>query len=202
MGDLGISLAQPILWANLGFGCLVFGFAPGVALRVILVAFPKTHPRRTELLAELRAVPYWKRPLWVSEQMEVALCEGLPARWSKWRQEVPHFQQWLRHRLLAAGRAALDAVIVTPALAAVLAMILLSGLTTGIVAGLHSWRPDTTFGAIRTSLLLQARAYHHFGLIDRSTLDGIRGLDLVVLSWRAGWRSLSFRSFGWYVRRL
>lgn len=58
-------------------GLLVFGFAPGAILRMIVLAFPPEDPRRRELLAELHAVPRIERPFWVVEQLEVALFEGL-----------------------------------------------------------------------------------------------------------------------------
>jgi hypothetical protein len=56
---------------------LIYGFAPGVFLRLIVLAFRRDDPRRSELLAELRAVPRWERPMWVFEQLEVALFEGV-----------------------------------------------------------------------------------------------------------------------------
>jgi hypothetical protein len=56
---------------------LVWGFAPGAVLRVIVLAFPREDPRRKELRAELYAVPRWEKPIWVTEQIEVALAEGL-----------------------------------------------------------------------------------------------------------------------------
>jgi len=59
---------------------LVFGFAPGVCLRLIVLAYPRTDPRREELIAELYRVPRIQRPLWVAEQLEVALFEGLAHR--------------------------------------------------------------------------------------------------------------------------
>jgi hypothetical protein len=46
-------------------------------LRVIVLAFRRDDPRRRELLAELHAVPRIERPLWVAEQLEVAVFEGL-----------------------------------------------------------------------------------------------------------------------------
>ena len=61
---------------------VVFGFAPGFCLRLIVLAYPRSDPRRTELMAELYAVPRIERPLWVAEQVEVALFEGLPHRFS------------------------------------------------------------------------------------------------------------------------
>jgi phosphatidylserine/phosphatidylglycerophosphate/cardiolipin synthase-like enzyme len=60
----------------------VFGFAPGAVLRVIVLAFRRDDPRRTELLAELPNVPRIERPFWVCEQLEVALFEGLVGRLS------------------------------------------------------------------------------------------------------------------------
>jgi hypothetical protein len=59
---------------------VVFAFLPGLALRLIVCLYPKGHPRRTELLGELYAMPQWRRPWFVAEQFETALCEGLPVR--------------------------------------------------------------------------------------------------------------------------
>ncbi len=59
---------------------VVFGFAPGFCLRLIVLAYPRSDPRRTELIAELYAVPRIQRPLWVAEQLEVGLFEGLGHR--------------------------------------------------------------------------------------------------------------------------
>jgi len=59
---------------------LVFGFAPGFVLRLLVLAYPRTDPRRRELIAELYTVPRLQRPLWVAEQLEVALFEGLAHR--------------------------------------------------------------------------------------------------------------------------
>jgi len=58
-------------------GLLVFGFAPGALLRLLVLAFHRDDPRRSELLAELHAVPRLERPFWVLEQLEVALFEGM-----------------------------------------------------------------------------------------------------------------------------
>jgi hypothetical protein len=67
-------------WQVLIVALAVYGFLPGVALRIILLAFRRNDPRRAEILAELRAVPRWDRPIWVAEQLEVALFEGLVER--------------------------------------------------------------------------------------------------------------------------
>ena len=67
-------------WPSLLLVLVVFGFAPGFCLRLIVLAYPRNDPRRAELIAELYAVPRIQRPLWVAEQLEVALFEGLPHR--------------------------------------------------------------------------------------------------------------------------
>lgn len=60
--------------------CALFGFAPRFVLRLITRCWPKGHPRRAELMAELAVIEYFKRPVWVFEQLETALLDGLPAR--------------------------------------------------------------------------------------------------------------------------
>lgn len=67
-------------WSTFLIGLLVFGFAPGVVLRIVVLAFYPEDPRRNEILAELRAVPRLERPVWVAEMIEVALFEGLGSR--------------------------------------------------------------------------------------------------------------------------
>ncbi len=66
-----------VSWRIFLVALVVFGFAPGALLRLIVLAFPCGDPRRRELLAELHAVPRLERPFWVLEQLEVALCEGV-----------------------------------------------------------------------------------------------------------------------------
>lgn len=79
MADLMDAVAS---WPGLLLVLFVFGFAPGFCLRVIVLAYPRKDPRRTELIAELYAVSRIERPLWVAEQLEVALFEGLSHRLS------------------------------------------------------------------------------------------------------------------------
>ena len=67
-------------WPAFLLALLVFGFAPGALLRLIVLAFDRDDPRRQELLAELYAVSRIERPFWVAEQLEVALIEGLGNR--------------------------------------------------------------------------------------------------------------------------
>ena len=58
-------------WPTFLVALLVFGFAPGALLRIIVLAFPRDDPRRAELLAELHAVPRIERPFWVLEQLRL-----------------------------------------------------------------------------------------------------------------------------------
>lgn len=72
-------------WPSLLMVVVVFGLAPGLCLRLIVLAYPRGDPRRAELIAELYAVPRIQRPLWVAEQLEVAVFEGLGQRISATR---------------------------------------------------------------------------------------------------------------------
>jgi hypothetical protein len=67
-------------WSTFIAVLIVYGFAPGALLRLICLAFHRDDPRREELRAELHAVPRIERPLWVFEQLEVALFEGIGDR--------------------------------------------------------------------------------------------------------------------------
>jgi hypothetical protein len=78
-------IAQLLAWPPLGVALLVFGFAPGVALRLIVLFYRRDNPRRRELLGELYGVPRIERPFWVAEQLEVAIFEGLSDRLRAWR---------------------------------------------------------------------------------------------------------------------
>src|SRR5687768_7822991 len=69
-----------VSWRTLLVALLVFILAPGAVLRLIVLAFRRDDPRRHELLAEFHAVPRIHRPLWVFEQLEVALFEGISER--------------------------------------------------------------------------------------------------------------------------
>src|SRR5690349_1957207 len=75
-------------WETYGILLLVFGFFPGLVLRQVVRFYPKGHPRRRELMAELYARDYGKRLLFVCECMELGLSEGVPARW----RSRPHHQ--------------------------------------------------------------------------------------------------------------
>jgi hypothetical protein len=76
-------------WQTLLMVLVVFGFAPGFVLRLLVRIYPKSDPRRTELIAELHALGWIERPLFVVEQMETVLSEGVPHRFKtlqeRWR---------------------------------------------------------------------------------------------------------------------
>lgn len=69
-----------VAWRTFLVALVVFGFAPGALLRLIVLAFPRDDPRRRELLAELPTVARTERPFWVFEQLEGALVEGIGER--------------------------------------------------------------------------------------------------------------------------
>ena len=117
MGDLLQAVAS---WQALVGALILFGFAPGVALRTILLIYPRSHPRRAELIGELYCYPRWERPFWVAEQLEVAIFEGLPGRRKNTLRQLraligrrfpplPTESEHLTLTALAAARRALDA---------------------------------------------------------------------------------------------
>ena len=74
---VGEFLNAIVSWETFLISLLVFGFAPGAVLRLIVLAFHRDDPRRREMLAELYRVPRLERPYWVFEQLERALAEGV-----------------------------------------------------------------------------------------------------------------------------
>jgi hypothetical protein len=54
---------------------------PGILLRIFLLVYPRHDPRRAELLAEYYVVPVYRKPLWIIQQIEVIIFEGVPERW-------------------------------------------------------------------------------------------------------------------------
>jgi hypothetical protein len=76
------------VWPELLVAVLLFGFAPGFFLRIIVLVYPRGHDRRRELVAELPDVPYVKRPIWVASQLETALFEGVAARIAEIRRRL------------------------------------------------------------------------------------------------------------------
>lgn len=98
-------------WRSLLLVAVVFGFAPGFFLRLIVLAYPRDDPRRKELIAELYTVPRPWRPLWVAEQLETALFEGLIHR--RGRSALSWLRQRgvIKHRAGPLDRALIRAVV-------------------------------------------------------------------------------------------
>jgi hypothetical protein len=81
-------MTLPPTVTSLAFLVLAFGIFPGMSLRVIVLLYPPGHDRRRELVAELYAMPFRLRPLWVGQQLETAVFEGPPARLLARRERV------------------------------------------------------------------------------------------------------------------
>ncbi|WP_028927925.1 hypothetical protein [Pseudonocardia acaciae] len=63
------------------FGVVVlFGFLPGLTLRLLVKLYPPGHVRRRQLPADMYELPRHRRWFFVAEQLETVLFEGLPAR--------------------------------------------------------------------------------------------------------------------------
>jgi hypothetical protein len=58
----------------------LFGFLPKFVVNLIVLVYPKKHPRRQELPAELDVVPLRERVTWVFGQCATVLFEGVAAR--------------------------------------------------------------------------------------------------------------------------
>jgi hypothetical protein len=82
-----------VSWPMLALALLVFGIAPGLMLRLIVLAYVRDDPRRHELRGELYHVPRFERPFWVMEQLELALVEGLGER-IRWAATGRVIQRW------------------------------------------------------------------------------------------------------------
>jgi hypothetical protein len=54
--------------------------SPELVLRLLVLVYPRSAERRRELLGELGAMRRLERPLWVAEQIETALFDGLRER--------------------------------------------------------------------------------------------------------------------------
>jgi hypothetical protein len=79
IGSLGAVLDPS--WRWLVTPVVLLGAAPGIGARLISLMYAPGDPRRQELIAEVYVVPYHSRPIWLGQQLEVAVCEGLPDRW-------------------------------------------------------------------------------------------------------------------------
>jgi hypothetical protein len=86
-------------WQSLLLVIAIFGFAPGFILRLLVKIYPRDDPRRQELVAELYTLGRIERPLFVAEQFETVLFEGLPHRaksvWTSTRKRAGRARAWL-----------------------------------------------------------------------------------------------------------
>jgi DivIVA protein len=99
-------------WPAVLMALLIFGFASGAVLRVIVLAFERDDPRRRELLGELYHVPRVERPFWVAEKLELALGEGLGGRLRKaTRHWGPRRNMDIAGRVLALAQQTADVAI-------------------------------------------------------------------------------------------
>lgn len=125
-------------WRSLLLAVVVFGFAPGFCLRLLVLIYPRSDPRRTELIAELYAVPRIQRPLWVAEQLETALFEGFPRRLSAVLRWAAHQRRTNNDLSIWAGRRRWS---ITGLVVLTLAVIV--GSTVGALMHLNSRFPTT-----------------------------------------------------------
>lgn len=73
-------LESVVSWPTLLLAFAIYGFAPGILLRSLVLLYEHDDPRRTELITELYEVPRWERPFWVAQQIETVIYEGLGPR--------------------------------------------------------------------------------------------------------------------------
>ncbi|WP_460406570.1 hypothetical protein [Actinophytocola sediminis] len=78
-----------------------FGLLPGLMLRLIVLLYPKQHPRREELFGELYdpKLGRMERFEWVFQQLELATRQGLSLRRSARirRREIKRMIEIMRH---------------------------------------------------------------------------------------------------------
>ncbi|WP_410574362.1 hypothetical protein [Amycolatopsis sp. cmx-4-61] len=79
-GHMAELLKHAASWDTLLLALLIYGFAPGFVLRLLVKLYPEDDPRRRELVAELYAVKRLWRPFWVADALGAVLVEGLPRR--------------------------------------------------------------------------------------------------------------------------
>lgn len=77
--------ADLLSWKMWLVALFAFGFGPRLILRVVVHAWPEDDGRRRETLAALEHVSYARRPLFVAEQIEAALVDGL---WPRIRRQL------------------------------------------------------------------------------------------------------------------
>jgi Protein of unknown function (DUF3761) len=139
------------LW-NVLWVIALFGFAPGFFLHLIVLAYPRSDPRRRELIAELYVIPRRERPLWVAEQLATALFEGLGRRVSA----------GIRRRPLALGSIAVTAIVLVIAFAG--AGTPANPVATPVVAGPLSATAQCSDGVYSFSQYVRGTCSGHGGV--------------------------------------
>lgn len=143
----------------LAVGLLVLVLRPGFLLRCLIKAYPHGDPRRVELLAELRVIPLIERPIWVLEQVETVLLDGLPSRIQRRRQRQSE-RTPLRARLLAPS----DAPVVRAGATAAIVFVvfsLLMGSTWGMGLAVLFIAPVLLLPALPVCLLVLLAVHRH-----------------------------------------
>jgi len=69
-----------VSWPTFLCAVVVFSLVPGVVLYFAVILYPRDHPRRRKMVDDLATVPRWERPFWVTEQLVIAIFEGVPLR--------------------------------------------------------------------------------------------------------------------------
>jgi hypothetical protein len=115
----------------------VFSIAPQVVLRLLVLSYPKQHPRRKELVGELAIVELWKKPFFVGELLVAVPCEGIPIRWQERRKRA-------RAKAEAAAHLELERVAIRRAVERRDAEARASGEARRAAVALPSRRPGST----------------------------------------------------------
>ncbi len=174
----------------------VFGFAPGAVLRLIVLAYPSSDPRRKELVAELYVVSRWKRPLWVAEQLETALAEGVLPRVKRALLTLADHMGELPVRIVISSkmRGARRAVAREPDAYPVPSELLKRQVSVGDLVRFGWRREDETVGAFPVEIIA-VKGDRLIGRTPNHAIDGywarIRlSRDDIVGDIRWGWRQL------------
>lgn len=92
-----------VSWPTLLLAIGVFSLVPGVVLHLAVMIYPRDHPRRRELIADLAIVPRLERPFWVTEQLVTVIFEGVPLRVKVARQAISIGRSTRRRRRRRVG---------------------------------------------------------------------------------------------------
>jgi hypothetical protein len=137
---------------------LVFGFAPGALIRIIVRAFRRDDPRRRELLGEVYNVPFLQRPFWVAQQLEVALFDGIRPRLGKAirrynaRERIARELREYKHDILHGSATYAEQIV---------AYSLMLGVPVYVLVYLHPSREGLVVAFVLWAAFMEARAYFY-----------------------------------------